>query len=925
MAGRRDPASVVTPRCSTRRRDAPPCTSRCVSVVTPRCDRRFLRHSRLVTANVTHLRATRVGEPVVTMKWHDDTNNPLNGVSGLHVTVYNLDLSSGSHVCNLHTEEEASRCRDAGAEVLLDADGHPWSHEPSRVPHRSPEAIGVAKLPASASPMGVATGQSLCHRRHTSDRAVVARHTEGAPEGTGDGMRSSLIFRANERTGAQLQRGSEDAALRKAENRPPRKLLSMLRYLRLHLPRDNAHYEGGVSVIADGPLLPFTSDTAKRFAGPHSPVFPSVRGLSLYSPVFRARPPAAIPPSRPDGISEEGIALTLWRKYGITAKQLEAAWSWPINERSRRWIESKRKKAEQLLQPQPAPEGGAPDGVKQLAERLERQLAPRLEATPPAPEGPAKPPLSGAVHAALLSVVAPQHGACVDAAAVAALGCADCVEVRRPGGLGIRAASLHTSGREQEMAAEQQGASAALALLSLAVLAVGMVESTISDVLLLKACEGGAEKQTQTQLLAEAARDLRRGTDRPAMTPSGIAGLELGTAAVNHSLATLPHFQHASEGPRRRASAAATRAVLGHDFWGRLVAHAGTVDALAKGGESAMVALQQAVVDLKKRESKARTRKRRYRTGTLDFLWRLTGSSLVETLGSSCTWADAHTAIKAVVEGHGADDFMVHPQRRHHVPPSLAAPRRSRTAARYQVTKIVLNLVLCGCAPSGLDTAACPFGDGALAALWSLHALLVRHEYRLAAKFDRKEVGKSERDLPLVVAVLTEHLGGVAMAYWRSRLGADRRLAIVADEVEALVDRRHAAPTVEGLYCECLVRRAAGVAWARGKHDAATVSALPKGTFDNEGAIEEARRYTSSLLNGARVLGLTEQDKIVAATVASLVEARRAAAAAPRGPKRSASPPADERGGRRSRHRRESPRPRHPSHRSETALYSASE
>ena len=104
-----------------------------------------------------------------------------------------------------------------------------------------------------------------------------------------------------------------------------------------------------------------------------------------------------------------------------------------------------------------------------------------------------------------------------------------------------------------------------------------------------------------------------------------------------------------------------------------------------------------------------------------------------------------------------------------------------------------------------------------------------------------------------------------------------------------------------------------------------SVRSLPKGTFDNEGAIEEARRYTSSLLNGARVLGLTEQDKIVAATVASLVEARRAAAAAPRGPKSSASPPADERGGRRSRHRRESPRPRHPSHRSETALYSASE
>ncbi len=384
-------------------------------------------------------------------------------------------------------------------------------------------------------------------------------------------------------------------------------------------------------------------------------------------------------------------------------------------------------------------------------------------------------------------------------------------------------------------------------------IAAGLVESTISDILLLM------PKQTsedQAALLQAQALDVTR-TEwltpgkvqrDPAKVPSALNGLEVGSALV---------AAHLEKTKPTSLWAGAQRAYFNSKFWLFLQARGTWAGALAsRDGRAVEWEFEQAKLEFRSQQvgpksSLPGVTKSRYQVATIKPLEELVkgGKDPATFFAAGSSWSEAEARIAAVVKGKGADDFMV--------------------------TKNVLNHVLHGSVVPLRDT-GCPLGPGARDALWSIVSALRTYQFKLARKVTDAEVDATILTPELVrevVDCLRENVRHVAMAYWRKRLQREPRLALVQVHVEALINRRFSTPSIEGMLCELLLRRQAALAWARGESKPGTCDPT-KSTFDLCRAIATVHAYEGNLLDAAKVLDLTEDGHILAIRVAELIERR---------------------------------------------------
>ena len=386
-------------------------------------------------------------------------------------------------------------------------------------------------------------------------------------------------------------------------------------------------------------------------------------------------------------------------------------------------------------------------------------------------------------------------------------------------------------------------------------IAAGLVESTITDILLLLPRQTSeARSEDQGALLQAQASDVKR-TEwltpgkvqrDPAKVPSALNGLEVGSALVAAALEkTKPTSLWAG----------AQRAYFNSKFWLFLQARSTWADALAsRDGRAIEWEFGQAKLEFRSQQLGPNSTlpgvtKSRYQVATIKPLEELVkcGKDPDTFFAEGSSWSEAEAKIAAVVKGKGADDFMV--------------------------TKNVLNHVLHGSVVPLRDT-GCPLGPGARDALWSIVSALRTYQFKLARKVTDTEVDATILTPELVrqvVDCLRENVRHVAMAYWRKRLQREPRLALVQEHVEALINRRFSTPSIEGMLCEVLLRRQAALAWARGEGKPGTCDPT-KSTFDLGRAIATVHAYEGNLLDAAKVLDLTDDGHIVAIRVAELIE-----------------------------------------------------
>ena len=382
-------------------------------------------------------------------------------------------------------------------------------------------------------------------------------------------------------------------------------------------------------------------------------------------------------------------------------------------------------------------------------------------------------------------------------------------------------------------------------------IAAGLVESTITDILLLMPQQEGNDRDL---LLEAQANDVKRTKwvdaakeqREPAKVPSALNGLEVGSALV---------AAHLEQGQHTSSWAGAQRAYFNSKFWLFLQSRSTWAEALTNG-EGIEWEFDQAKIDFRSHLGKKDlpgVTKSRYQVATIRSLVALATSGetpLAFTEGCS-SWSDAEAKIAGIVKGHGADDFMV--------------------------TKILLNHVMHGSGVAPLLDTGCPLGPGARDALWCVVSALRTYVFKLARKVTDAEVDATVLTHELqrtVVNCLRENVCHVASAYWRKRLSREPRLSLVREQVEALIDRRFSSPSIEGMLCEVLLRRQAALAWARGEGKPGTCEPT-KSTFDLCRAIKTVRSYPGNLLDSVRVLDLTHDDQIVATTLADLVKRKK--------------------------------------------------